>query len=525
LRGLPLLIVVLLLGEVAHAGTVRVDLNGVGPALTVSSGEIVIAEIVIDFGPTTVSGSGANYSFSVDYLTGAGSITNVETHLPSGWISPFNVTDDGASRISHAGNGGVSAAPGAQFPDGSSFLATTLSIDTSGLEPGTYSIVPLFVDPGVVEGVYILVGGNVVDLTDEYAIIPGAITVTGNPVTADSAIVMGSTRQIFRVDLTTGERTLLREFTGVPEVSSMNQLIVEDAEHLLVLESSTLWRYDLVSGSLDVVSTNHPSMTPVGSGPELDTAFDVLVEPEGTALVLNRGSNPGAILRVDLATGDRTLVSCSAGCAPLVGSGPAFGGPWNMAREASGTLVVSRNGEILRVDPSTGDRTTLTNASVGGGLPVGGYEGIAVEADGNMLVVDDAAEGIIRVDATTGFRSIFSDPVTDEGQTGGGDGWDNPVDVGIAPSGTVIVVDSGFQEGLLSVDAMTGDRTFFSGCVDAPCAVPVGAGPVFDDPFRVSFAPSTVVSVPLGGAIPLALLVVAMLGTGTAAVRSLRKPS
>ena len=105
------------------------------------------------------------------------------------------------------------------------------------------------------------------DVTSEYSIVPGTITVNGNPIAADSAIVMGSTRQVFRVDLATGERVLLREFEGLPEVSSMNHLIVEDAEHLLVPESSTLWRYDLVSGDLSVVSTNHPSAAPVGSGP------------------------------------------------------------------------------------------------------------------------------------------------------------------------------------------------------------------------------------------------------------------
>ena len=86
--------------------------------------------------------------------------------------------------------------------------------------------------------------------------------------------------------------------------------------------------------------------------------------------------------------------------------------------------------------------------------------------------------------------------------------------------GRVIVVDSGFQEGLLRVDGTTGDRTFFSGCTDGACTPPVGDGPLFDDPFRVNFAaPAPPVAVPLLGTTSTLVLLAAFLVSGSAAIR------
>ena len=58
-------------------------------------------------------------------------------------------------------------------------------------------------------------------------------------------------------------------------------------------------------------------------------------------------------------------VCCGSSASGQVGSGPDFWDPSHIAVEASGNLVVTdRNLQaVLRVDPATGDRTIVSRAS------------------------------------------------------------------------------------------------------------------------------------------------------------------
>ena len=49
------------------------------------------------------------------------------------------------------------------------------------------------------------------------------------------------------------------------------------------------------------------------------------------------------------------------------GSGPGFGNPWGIAVEPSGNLVVTDRGleAVVRVNPVSGDRTIISDASTG----------------------------------------------------------------------------------------------------------------------------------------------------------------
>jgi hypothetical protein len=75
---------------------------------------------------------------------------------------------------------------------------------------------------------------------------------------------------------------------------------------------------------------------------------------------------------------------------------------------------VSDANRIIRVDPVTGVRTTVSdNASPAGGPSFNVLGDLVVDCD-DILVVSTAGGAVLRVDATTGVRTTVSDD-TDAG--------------------------------------------------------------------------------------------------------------
>ena len=82
----------------------------------------------------------------------------------------------------------------------------------------------------------------------------------------------------------------------------------------------------------------------------------IAVEATGGLVVVDRGldkavrgSPSAAVVRVDPVSGDRTIVSDD-----VTGAGPAFTFPFGIAVEATGDLVVTDGGRVVRVDPLSG---------------------------------------------------------------------------------------------------------------------------------------------------------------------------
>lgn len=115
---------------------------------------------------------------------------------------------------------------------------------------------------------------------------------------------------------------------------------------------------------------------------------------EGNTLFVGVANRPsGAVLSVDLTTGDRKLVSgkmvSPADGTITVGTGPDFSHPYDIARGPDGNLYtwgsdnVSHQALLHRVDPKTGNRTVIwdgssktspkcsANGPGNGGMPVG----------------------------------------------------------------------------------------------------------------------------------------------------------
>jgi len=196
------------------------------------------------------------------------------------------------------------------------------------------------------------------------------------------------------------------------------------------------------------------------------------------------------LFRVDLATGDREIVSANDG----PGSGPPLVRPTDVAVEADGSILVTnlRDGAILRIDPSSGDRELVSsNASPPGGPAFADLRGIALEANGSIIVSSgpDWRQGsILRVNPATGVRQL----VSATGNPAGGPDLTNPRDVEIAPDGTIIYVsplDESREDGtVVAVDPVTGARTVISSSLDLE-------DPDFGDPTGLALESNGVVLV------------------------------
>ena len=131
-----------------------------------------------------------------------------------------------------------------------------------------------------------------------------------------------------------------------------------------------------------------------------------------------------------------------------------------------GGLVVVDAGlnAVIRVDPTTGDRTIISRRlDEDNELDP---RGIAVEADGSLVVVDSGLDAVVRVDPTTGDRTIISmiiidpDDPDDMGR-GSGPGFDVPRGIAVKDDGSLVVIDEGL-DAVVGVDPETGDRTIIS---------------------------------------------------------------
>jgi hypothetical protein len=85
-------------------------------------------------------------------------------------------------------------------------------------------------------------------------------------------------------------------------------------------------------------------------------------------------------------------------------------------------------GAVVRVDPTSGDRTIVSDDNTGAGPQFVEPWGVALESDGQILVADDVLEAVVRVDPTTGDRTIVSDV-----NTGVGPDFDGPRGIAVVP--------------------------------------------------------------------------------------------
>lgn len=227
------------------------------------------------------------------------------------------------------------------------------------------------------------------------------------------------------LDPVTGQRTTLSangQPVGVPNFVEPEGLTIDTGGDLLVADQDAFGggggviRVDRQTGERSVVSSNqHPF-----GGPQFSDPSSVRLDENGDLIVADWAGFGGAgqILRVDIATGARTVIS--ANDAPA--GSPEFVDPVGAGLGADGRLIVSdfsafadHSGGILRVDPVTGARTTLSSNAEQDGPDLVDPIGFWPDANGDLIVADPAYFGlpgsggsIIRVDGDTGARTSVS---------------------------------------------------------------------------------------------------------------------
>ena len=197
----------------------------------------------------------------------------------------------------------------------------------------------------------------------------------------------------------------------------------------------------------------------------------------------------GGVIRVSPVSGARTTVSENT--APV--GGPAFSNPSGIAVAANGDILVADpsafggGGAVIRVNPVSGARTTLSaNTAPAGGPNFDDPVDVAVAANGDILVVDDDAfdtgGGVIRVNPVSGVRTTVSANTAPAGAPT----FFNPNGIAVAPNGDILVVDPNALPGgaVIRVNLASGARTTVS-----QNAAPAG-GPSFVAPAGIAVAPN-----------------------------------
>ncbi len=170
------------------------------------------------------------------------------------------------------------------------------------------------------------------------------------------------------------------------------------------------------------------------------------------------------ILEIDPSTGDRTIISDVT-----QGSGPPFSPPTGISFAPDGSLLVTYDGNLMsgagdlyRVDPVTGNRTYISTAALNTG-PVSNYVG--AQYVGNTILMSGGP--IVSVDPSSGNRALVSGTGLGTGPAMASEGF--------AVAGTNLYVADATDGMILKVDTTTGDRTVVSSAT-------VGTGPSLNAP-------------------------------------------
>jgi streptogramin lyase len=244
-------------------------------------------------------------------------------------------------------------------------------------------------------------------------------------------------------------------------------------DHILVIShhGGTLFSIDPDTGSLTEVSrTGGINLPPIGTGERIYSPRGMDVEESGDVVI---ASHTRGIIRVDHETGNRTIVSGKGNYGR--GNGPILSGPQGIIVDFDGSLIVTdtdlyppRIG-VYRIDPVTGDRTIISgkfgSSTIGEGPDLKIPRGVAVEANGNILVVDVSLDALFRVDSITGNRSIVSSSTV-----GSGFGFWSPERLTVKQNRKILVTDSAT---IFEVDPTTGNRVI----VSRGGSLPIGDGP------------------------------------------------
>ena len=310
----------------------------------------------------------------------------------------------------------------------------------------------------------------------------------GDIVVADPN-AFGGSGGLIDVNPTTGSQT------AISSNAISNQDLFADPSSVAFLSDGTLAvadpnafggtggliRVDPGTGQESPLSSNQGSLGGFFADPT-----GVAVDSFGRLIVAdsNAGGGSGAVIRVDPASGQQTLLSSNA-----VSSTDLFTRPVGVTIERNGTILVAdadspaptsaSKGAIIAVDPSSGQQKLVTNNDTSNSALFSSPLGVAVETPGTLLVANTSADssqnGVILVNRSSGQQYALA---TDAG-------FAAPTGITIDLDGNALIADAeafGGNGGVIRVNPAGGQRSTVSGNPNAP-------GALFEDPSGMTVIP------------------------------------
>ena len=242
----------------------------------------------------------------------------------------------------------------------------------------------------------------------------------------------------------------------------------------------------IISDDNDEINNN----AQVGSGPGFEgpTAITLDSSDPANPLLFVTDLTRDAVLSVDLNTGNRTVISDSndeSNGNAEVGAGSGFGFPQSITLDNrdsdSPRLLVVDSGRdaVIAVDIATGNRTVISDANnegeeVGSGVAFNLPRSIILDNRDpdniRALVTDTNRDAIIAVDLNTGDRTVLSDDndtFNSNAMVGNGLGFQVPVSITLDTSAItprLLVMDQELDV-VFAVNPETGDRLVLSGAL------------------------------------------------------------
>ena len=182
-------------------------------------------------------------------------------------------------------------------------------------------------------------------------------------------------------------------------VSAVGQMPLKRGDILIADSNAAILQFDPRSGKFGVLASGWPLVQP----------FGITMDAQGNILVTDTGSR--AVIRINPVTGTKEVVATVPGL------------PFGLAANDSGDIFVANAEAVLRVKSDTGEVSVVA----AGGVPLG----VALAPDGNIFVAD-AQSCVVKVDVNSGARSLIS-----QGQS-----LRQPAGLAVGANGNLLIVDS-----------------------------------------------------------------------------------
>ncbi len=308
-------------------------------------------------------------------------------------------------------------------------------------------------------------------------------------------------QSVVRVDPETGNRTVISGCLDAtcstrigegPPFAGRRSIAIGPSGELMVTDTRRrgMISIDPQTGNRAVVTgcLDGECIEQAGTGQALGFPTSLTFRENGSIIVADQSR--GDILLVNTSTGNRNAFF------GLRHGGPPLSRPSGIAQVGTQTFVVADAdfGSLIQVDARTGDRTKISGCrdfrcteQIGDGPPLSAPIAITINAEQQLLVLDESLDAVIQVDSQFGDRRIISgcrgSPCST--QTGNGPQMDTPTAITTGQAGTLFVATRGVNAAF-AIDPATGDRTIISGCVDSDCVQRIGTGPLFSHPISMA---------------------------------------